>query len=190
MPPIDATSRDSQEITDIPIQKATTEILQQAIDLINTIGDNEYTLPSTVMPAGTIGKHIRHVYDHFNLLYNACCDTTLTHLIVDYDIRARNNPSETDRSIATENLKELQLRVAANNIPLQKNLILLAAIDANDETKYEFDSSFGRELFYSCIHAIHHYASIKAICIEQDIKVPKDFGMAPSTLHDQKRTNQ
>lgn len=60
MPPIDAVNRDSlQENPDIPIQKAATEILQQAIDLINTIEDDEYTLPSKVMPAGTIGKHIR-----------------------------------------------------------------------------------------------------------------------------------
>lgn len=41
-----------------------------------------------------------------------------------------------------------------NYIPLQTNLTLLATIDASDDNKYKFDSSFGRELFYSCIHAV------------------------------------
>lgn len=45
--------------TDIPIQKATISILQQAIDLIELLKDEQYNHTSKVMPAGTIGKHIR-----------------------------------------------------------------------------------------------------------------------------------
>jgi hypothetical protein len=37
---------------------------------------------------------------------------------------------------------------------------------------------------------IHHYASIKAICIEQGIPTPNEFGMAPSTLQDQVSLNK
>ncbi|KAI7896278.1 uncharacterized protein EV154DRAFT_435331 [Mucor mucedo] len=161
------------------LEKVAIAIIQQAIDLVHSLQDEHYTYDSKVMPAGTIGKHIRHVYDHFNLLQQSCTDSDRS-IVLDYDLRSRNNPSEMDRSIAIQNLHQLQENIP--RIPLGKNLKLLATIDASDTNKYEFQSSFGRELFYSCIHAIHHYAAIKAICIELDLTVPKDFGMAPSTL--------
>ncbi|GAA5810415.1 hypothetical protein MFLAVUS_003836 [Mucor flavus] len=176
MPPATMTSVEGNET--VAMEKVTIAILQQAIDLVLTLHDHQYSHPSKIMPAGTIGKHIRHVHDHFNLLYQSCHDPS--NLVLDYDIRERNNPSETDRFIAIENLHELQANIP--DVALETKLTLLASIDANDTKKYRFESSFGRELFYSCIHAIHHYASIKAICIELGIPVEKDFGMAPSTL--------
>ena len=42
------------------IYSATDQLLQQVIDLLQHIPDDDaYTRPSTVMPGGTIGKHIR-----------------------------------------------------------------------------------------------------------------------------------
>ncbi|KAI7904127.1 uncharacterized protein BX663DRAFT_431818 [Cokeromyces recurvatus] len=156
------------------------DVIQQSIDLINRLNDKQYTFISKVMAGGTIGKHIRHVYDHFKLLYKQPEDLS----IVNYDLRKPNNPSETERRIAINNLKELQKKIKEQSflVPLEKELTLLAVIDSNDKQKYTFNSSFGRELLYCCIHAIHHYASIKAICIEQDISMPYEFGMAFSTL--------
>lgn len=62
MPPIEtinqATSNNNN--TNPPMQSATIEILQQAINLINTLQNEQYTLTSKVMPASTIGKHIRY----------------------------------------------------------------------------------------------------------------------------------
>jgi hypothetical protein len=70
-------------------------------------------------------------------------------------IETIQNPSETDRSIATKNLQELQKRITENqHISLTTPLTLLATIDATDKNKYQFVSSFGRELFYSSIHAV------------------------------------
>jgi hypothetical protein len=60
MPPIEAINQVSNNKTNPPMQSATIEILQQAIDLICTLRDEQYTLSSKVMPAGTIGKHIRY----------------------------------------------------------------------------------------------------------------------------------
>ncbi|KAG2199889.1 hypothetical protein INT46_009829 [Mucor plumbeus] len=158
----------------VPIQEMACDILQQGIDLIQLLQDEQYTQISKVI----------HVSDHFNLLYKQC-QPIPSDWVVDYDIRARNNPSEMNRSIAIQNLEQLKSIIKDQSyIPLDQRLTLLATIDASDNNKYRFASSFGRELFYSCIHAIHHYASIKAICIEQNISTPQDFGMAPSTLQD------
>jgi len=43
-------------------------------------------------------------------------------------------------------------------------------------------SNVGRELAYCAGHAIHHYAIIRLICSHLGIEVPKEFGIAPSTL--------
>jgi hypothetical protein len=44
-------------------------IIEQAIGFLDIVGtDERLTYPSQAIPGGTIGKHIRHVADHYNLL--------------------------------------------------------------------------------------------------------------------------
>ena len=42
-------------------------------------------------------------------------------------------------------------------------------------------SNFWRELHFVTHHAVHHMATIKIICANFDLELPKDFGVAPST---------
>jgi hypothetical protein len=52
-------------------------------------------------------------------------------------------------------MKQLQSMIKKyNQVPLQTPLTLFATIDPANEKKFGFNSSFGRELFYSCIHAV------------------------------------
>ena len=44
------------------------------------------------------------------------------------------------------------------------------------------DSSASRELEFLLSHTVHHYALIGVICQLAGQTLPKDFGMAPSTL--------
>ncbi|CDS08391.1 hypothetical protein LRAMOSA09754 [Lichtheimia ramosa] len=169
------------------------KLVQQLIDLLDSLpnsdDDQVYTKPSIVMPGGTIGKHSRHIYDHFHLLFLhnpklGSDPTTDNRWIVDFDDRSRDRPMEVKHENAIRSLKEMQLKLheAQVKVPLDTPLLLAATIDASDKIpKYHMESSFERELWYCCMHAIHHYASIKAICIEHDIPVSKDFGVAPST---------
>ncbi|KAJ8656429.1 hypothetical protein O0I10_007752 [Lichtheimia ornata] len=172
------------------------KLLQQLIDLLDSLppssddDDQVYTKPSIVMPGGTIGKHSRHIYDHFHLLllHNPKLGSDPTNnnsrWIVDFDDRSRDRPMEVQHENAVRSLKEMQqkLHQAQEKIPLDTPLLLVATIDDNDKIpKYHMESSFERELWYCCMHAIHHYASIKAICIEHNVPVSKEFGVAPST---------
>ncbi|RUS23138.1 hypothetical protein BC937DRAFT_92071 [Endogone sp. FLAS-F59071] len=142
---------------------------------------------------------IQHVYDHFRLLLSSM-PTTLTHSTnannesshistwkVDYDKRERNVPLEQNIAAALDAIKWIQslLDEAKNNsVPLSTPITLQAIIDPNSETS-SFETSFGRELWFCCLHAIHHYALIKAICYELEISTPDEFGVAPSTLRAQ-----
>ncbi|KAI8340819.1 hypothetical protein BC941DRAFT_418263 [Chlamydoabsidia padenii] len=161
--------------------------LQQAIKMIHCLPDDLYTRQSTVMPCSTIGKHVRHSYDHFVLLLK---QARKDHWTIDFDARGRNTPMEVDRHQAIQQLEQLQQALQdVSDIPLDYPVTLSASIDPDHSTQYPFASSFGRELWYCCIHAIHHFASIKAIGVEMNHVLPDDFGVAPSTLMDRKQTN-
>ncbi|KAI9254069.1 hypothetical protein BY458DRAFT_521370 [Sporodiniella umbellata] len=166
---------------DSALFKTAIELLQQAVDLVdNTLETSHLVFESKVMPGSTIGKHLRHLADHFHLLYEQSASARLN-----YDKRDRNTAVENNLDAARARLVELQERTKQSmnsNTRLEQHLVLSATIDPKDNQTYQFNSSFGRELFYCCIHAIHHYASIKAICIELGLNVPSDFGVAPSTL--------
>jgi hypothetical protein len=51
-------------------------------------------------------------------------------------------------------------------------------------------SSFGREMVYAIAHAIHHYALISVMARLLDVKLPDQFGIAPSTVAHQKAKGQ
>lgn len=90
--------------------------------------------------------------------------------------------AETDPAAAVELIRDLEARLPVlGDRPFDTPLILTATIDPNMPPE-QYPSSLGRELWYCCIHAIHHYASIKTICLEYGIQVPESFGVAPSTL--------
>ncbi|KAI8140168.1 hypothetical protein BJV82DRAFT_671938 [Fennellomyces sp. T-0311] len=179
------------------IYMATDQLLQQVIDLLQRLPDDEaYTRPSVVMPGGTIGKHIRHVYDHFHILLASNPKLSGRHdqvWTVDFDARTRDQPMEKDHREAIHCFRDMQnkFKDVQDTIPLDTPLVLKATVDASANIpRAVFHSSFDRELWYSCMHAIHHYAAIKAICIENNISVSGEFGMAPSTTqyqHQQQR---
>ncbi|KAI9311318.1 hypothetical protein BX666DRAFT_1997159 [Dichotomocladium elegans] len=172
-------------------------LLQQLVNLLETfLGDNRaYIKASNVMPGGTIGKHTRHIYDHFQLLLPPHPGTHAEgQWIVDFDARSRDHPMESFPDKAIENLREIQRRLKSSELstPLKTPLVLAATVGSSDTVpKYHIESTFERELWYCCMHAIHHYASIKAICIENGIPVNEDFGVAPSTIlyHQHRKLN-
>ncbi|KAI8381485.1 uncharacterized protein BYT42DRAFT_307183 [Radiomyces spectabilis] len=180
----------SQAQTDISLHEVAHKTLQQAIDLIDHLPTDTYTRFSTVMPGSTVGKHIRHLYDHFVLLFNTAISDQPRPCPwqVDFDERARNPTMESDRGNAIAQLRHMQSLVEESSaVDLATPVTLAASIDAAVNTKHHYASSFGRELWYCCIHAVHHFASIKAICIEFGETLPETFGMAPSTIqHHQK----
>jgi len=146
--------------------------------------DERYIYPSQAMPGGTIGKHIRHAVDHYNLLLKAVTEGKEDFL--SYDVRSRNTPIETSISEARETLSDLvnRLKVIVPTIPLDKPVTLHAV------TPFPavMGTSFGRELWFASLHAIHHWSMIRVIAAEQGVVSDESFGVAPSTLEHRKGT--
>jgi hypothetical protein len=43
-------------------------------------------------------------------------------------------------------------------------------------------SNLAREVMFCVGHAIHHYAILRLLCAGVGVKLPYEFGIAPSTL--------
>ncbi|KAF9014980.1 hypothetical protein BDQ17DRAFT_1340281 [Cyathus striatus] len=155
-------------------------VLLQSIDLLDNYltSDEQLTVSSKFLPGSTIGKHLRHARDHFVLL--ADCIMQPPPYILSYDTRIRNTPMETSRSGAREALLETVTQLeevvpeAIMNAP-----ITLHAITPHMQ---EFQTTFGRELWFASLHCVHHWSMVRVIAGELSIELTPDFGFAPSTL--------
>jgi len=186
------------------IHRVTHKILQQCIDLLRCLpSDACYYYESKFISSSTIGKHVRHLYDHFRLLLESKQLKTKREAsgnchyyeeqkeednsgfwTVNYDDRQKNIPTEILRQAAIKQLEKLQDTILndCTFISLNTPLQIDATVDSEMSDPVPLQSTYGRELWFCCHHALHHFALIRVICAEQNIVVPEDFGVAPSTL--------
>ncbi|CAL1696432.1 unnamed protein product [Somion occarium] len=139
-------------------------VLSQAVDLVENslTSDEQLSEPSKFIPGSTIGKHLRHARDHFALLVD--CMSSKPPRVLNYDIRLRNTPMETSRQAAKEALEGIvaQLEKVVPSASLNETLTLHAV------TPYPqiVQTTFGRELWFGSLHAIHHWSMIRVIAGE------------------------
>ncbi|KAH7924002.1 hypothetical protein BV22DRAFT_1035680 [Leucogyrophana mollusca] len=157
-----------------------TTVLQQALELVNNTltSDDQLTVESRFLPGSTIGKHLRHARDHFVLLID-CVSGPEPH-ILSYDTRSRNTPMESKLCDAQNALKDAiaRLEEVVPTVKLDQPLTL----NAVTPFMQTFETTFGRELWFAGLHAVHHWSMVRVIAGELDIKLHDDFGFAPSTL--------
>jgi len=172
-------------------------ILLQARDLLNTIcSDEQLTYESKLIPGSTIGKHMRHAREHFELLFQAI--ERPGPYIFSYDDRSRNTPMETSRQAAYDAMSSTigvidQLLTTRGNDNEQgrcyttidgRRIDLDEPVTLNAVTPYmqALQSSFGRELWFCGLHAVHHWTMVRVIAGELNLQVDESFGVAPSTM--------
>ena len=166
-------SADSRRILDAAIA-----ILAQGEDLLCALSDEDYTRRVLLAFNGCIGGHYRHCLDHFtSLLRGLDADE------VDYDHRERDARIESQSDFALGLTREM--RAQLEQLPLGA---FDAPVRARCEVSYAHGdspvtgSTFGREMVYAIAHAIHHYALISIMAGLMGAKLPKHFGVAPSTV--------
>ncbi|CAG8564781.1 9384_t:CDS:2 [Ambispora gerdemannii] len=170
------------------LNKISCQILQQCVNLLLSLPSNEtYTWKSKFIPTSTIGRHVRSIAKENIINGSASTDIDNSDVkwTVNYDDR-KSQVTETSFTFAVQQIIELQnilLNSFQNKSLLLAPIQLEAIIDSNPKVKpMNFSTTFGRELWFCCLHAIHHYALIRVICCEQNIPCPDEFGVAPSTL--------
>lgn len=155
------------------LKTASTDIFVQLADVLVQLSDADYARPLDVLSGNTIGKHVRHVLEFYELLVNSAATGQLN-----YDRRQRDLRLEVDTREALRRLDAIDR--AVQRLPLAHPLQLEA--DALGQV-VSLPSSFARELLYNIEHAIHHMALIQ-VAVRAEfpaIDLPATFGVAYST---------
>jgi uncharacterized damage-inducible protein DinB len=166
-----------------PAACAAAALLDQAADFVRDLGDGDLSRPSRVFPEGTIGKHLRHLTDHFAAALSMMDRQGGGAGTIDYDHRERDVPMETCRETALEVLAGLRRQLGRATATVSAREVVVRVMLTSDGRTTDFSSTLGRELAFAAHHAIHHNAMIKAIARELGLRTPEGFGMAPSTVN-------
>ncbi|MBM3728222.1 MAG: hypothetical protein FJW40_22700 [Acidobacteria bacterium] len=146
--------------------------LHQAISVIKDLDDAAYTAHRT-------GSHFRHIID----LYDCFLDGAVSGHI-DYDARARDESIARYSRVALDKLQSLAGRMAAHESLCRDHVVFVRMEDADalDLEDPFLMSTIGRELQALSSHTVHHFALIAMNLRHLGIRVPPNFGAAPSTL--------
>jgi len=140
-------------------------------DLLQDLPEGIYDRPSVYLSQASIGQHLRHIAEMYQGLIRGYDSG-----IIEYDKRSRDRRIETDRAFAEATLSE----IITNLDKADKNLLVIYDLEGRE---VKLQSNYHRELMYNMEHAIHHMALIKVAVLElTDIILPKEFGVAPTTL--------
>ncbi len=153
-------------------------VLEQARALLATLSAGQYRLIEERLSTASIGAHLRHVLDHYRLFLEG-----LPSGVVDYDARERDTLVEHDLRAAGALIQRLIAGLRA--LPAEA---LARPVQVRQQGRYEagrFDgcaSHVERELLFLQSHAVHHFAMIAMLGRAQGLAIPREFGMAPSTV--------
>lgn len=154
-------------------------VLDQCERFVSSLPNGAYTAPSRLLPGGTVGKHLRHLTDH----YAAILVGLEAGSCIDYDHRERDVPMEVDMAAATRELHRLKARIVELTQTPHAMPMAIRVMVTGSGTEATLATSLGRELAFATHHAVHHQAMMRAIAGECGATAPQDFGVAPSTIH-------
>lgn len=147
--------------------------LRQGVNLIKGLEDevfSQFEIPSKA----SVGTHFRHNLDFVTNLLRG-----LKTGRIDYNLRERNLQVEQDRQYAISRFESVITEFGNLTSEMLEQRILVRSETVEGVW---CESSGMRELEFLQSHTIHHYALIEAKLVSFGVSVPKDFGVAPSTL--------
>ncbi|KAJ1880583.1 hypothetical protein H4R99_007625 [Coemansia sp. RSA 1722] len=161
--------------------------LQRLHQTISELDDTIYTRQSVALPGSTIGKHVRHIIEHYLLLINAITSGKQP-ISVNYASRRRDVTIET----SVQNGMDAILSVADPQLTVcldllnKPDLSLRTPVRVTDTLPSGMESALmstlGRELWFCTHHMVHHNAIIASLLHEAGRQAPQEFAYAPSTV--------
>lgn len=159
------------------LKQVSARILDQLIQVSEQLKDQAFRQPLKVLSDNTIGKHIRHIIEFYDLMILGINSGE-----VNYDQRSHDRVIEENRLMAIEKMNALKLEI--EKIEADSSLKLKANYSLDREEPVEITTSYFRELQYNIEHAIHHMAIIKIAILSEfeSVQIPDGFGIAYSTI--------
>ncbi|MFY0697097.1 MAG: hypothetical protein JXR11_04545 [Balneola sp.] len=163
----------------LAVVKSNIYFLEQGVSLLSSITDDEYSYNNGKYFKSGIGRHFRHIVEHYISLINGYTEK------INYDLRERDLKLETNRKLMISELRNTidSIETFGLNSELIDKKIEVKSNEGIGEGESPWSvSSIRRELQFLVSHTVHHYALIGLILKTMDVEVPEDFGVAPSTL--------
>ncbi|MCI0517236.1 MAG: hypothetical protein L0Y45_05310 [Woeseiaceae bacterium] len=156
------------------LPECTIEALQQLRELIVAVQNSGRPADDTYASSG-IGRHVRHVIDHFRALAAGIeCG------VIDYNVRSRNSAIERDPErglIEIFKLSEWLDTLQTGDAPVS----VISEISCHLTENQEFRSNVNRELLYLINHTIHHVAYAALLARSCGVECREAIGFAPAT---------
>jgi len=154
------------------------DVLQQGCILLRNISGERYTHREEGPHGASLGAHYRHVLDHF-----LCLLEGLETGQIDYDQRRRSPEIENSEIEALFVTEELIRKFTALPSDIQlRPCTVIYSVGYGEAEAQAVGSNVAREVMFCVGHAIHHYAILKLLAAGMSVKLPFEFGVAPSTL--------
>jgi len=171
----DHSDSSTQELPNVA--RAAGAVLDQCAGFLRELSDEQYSASCARMMDASIGKHVRHVLDHFSSALTAIEGET-----IDYDTRDRGTAIECRREEALRLADSLAGTLEVLTEPDAARPVRVRVMLSGEGDEAELASTLGRELAFASHHAVHHYAMIRAIAADLGLEAPEEFGKAPSTI--------
>lgn len=157
------------------------EIIKQGQDYLSNLTINEdidkYREIITPLFISSAGAHMRHIIDHYLALISG-----LSKGYIDYDVRRRGDKLELELQLALDKLTQIaQWLQSLATTDLNQPLALSTEVSVQEKKVQSVPTSLARELVFVGSHAVHHYAMIAQIALQQKMDLPASFGIAPAT---------
>ena len=147
--------------------------------LLGQLPDEDYTASIHSLGDSSIGQHTRHIVELFQCLLDSYTKGKLN-----YDDRNRDKQTESDSGFAMAAIDSILQSIEKENI----SLILTQSILGKPVV---IETNYFREVLYNLEHCIHHQALIKVAAYQlENIAIPENFGVAPSTIEYRKQCAQ
>ena len=159
------------------LTQAAVEVLTQLKNFTAQLSDNEFKDNLPVLFDKSVGKHIRHILEFFNILIDGYARGTIS-----YESRAHDLALEKHRYLALKDIDSILDKLTQ----LTDNPVLTFtadyARDAHPMTHTK--TSFLRELIFNIEHTVHHMALLKIATFTNfpTVQLPENFGIAHATV--------
>jgi len=167
---------------------AATRLLADCAAFVEAVPESVYQETSVVLAGGTIGKHARHLLDHFMAIVRAVEDGSA----ICYDRREREVEMERSRDAAVVELRRAARVLAEFCGEIGERSVRVRLVVDARRGEVEVGSTLARELLFATHHAVHHCAMMKAIAVElgvQESRGGETFGIAPATIQSLRNGN-
>jgi len=163
--------------------------LAQLNSLVDDLTPEAYRRVFGVHGRHTLGKHVRHIIDHYEALIDGLEAGAET---LDYEQRRRDPALEAWPDEAARRLAALEAWLSSLQGQASPECLTLRHCQdadapdpdrvADDEARLALPSSLARELAFLASHTVHHMAIIGLLAEQIGIALPASFGVHPSTL--------